>query len=43
MDDFYYMKIRDIEYIDEEIEMVDIQTTGVNNFIANGIVSHNSI
>ena len=42
MDDFYYMKIRSIEYIDEEIEMYDIQTTGVNNFVANGIVSHNS-
>ena len=42
MDDFYYMKISEIEYIDEEIEMYDIQVTGVNNFVANGIVSHNS-
>ena len=31
-----------MSHISEEIEMYDIQTTGVNNFVANGIVSHNS-
>ena len=42
MTEFKYINITDIEYLDEEIEMYDIQTTGVNNFVANGIVSHNS-
>ena len=43
MDDFLlYEKFVLLSHISEEIEMYDIQTTGVNNFVANGIVSHNS-
>lgn len=39
---FFPTQITSIVHISEEIEMYDIQTTGVNNFVANGIVSHNS-
>ena len=42
MNDFYYVKIKSIEKSDEIIDMVDIETTGGNNFVVNGIVSHNS-
>ena len=40
--DFFYDKIVSIEYIDEEIPMVDIEVEETHNFIANGLVSHNS-
>lgn len=39
---FYLDKIVSIEYIDEEIPMVDIEVEETHNFIANGLVSHNS-
>lgn len=39
---FFYDKIVSIEYIDEEIPMVDIEVEETHNFIANGLVSHNS-
>ena len=39
---FYVDKIVSIEYIDEEIPMVDIEVEETHNFIANGLVSHNS-
>lgn len=41
--DFVYEKIIDIEYIDEEVNMVDIQVSNTRNFFANGYVSHNSL
>lgn len=40
--DFYWEEIIDIQYIDEEIDMVDIEVSNTHNFIANGYVSHNS-
>ena len=40
--DFYWNEIVDINYIDEEVEMVDIEVENTHNFIANGFVSHNS-
>lgn len=40
--DFFWEKITKIEFIDEEINMVDIEVEGTHNFIANGFVSHNS-
>lgn len=40
--DFYWEEIIDIQYIDKEIDMVDIEVSNTHNFIANGYVSHNS-
>lgn len=40
--DFVYDKIISIEFIDEEIPMVDIEVEETHNFVANGFVSHNS-
>lgn len=40
--DFYWEEIIDIQYIDEEVDMVDIEVSNTHNFIANGYVSHNS-
>lgn len=41
-DHFVWNKIIDINYIDEETDMVDIEVENTHNFIANGFVSHNS-
>ena len=41
-DDFVWVKVTDIEYSEEKIPMVDIEVEDVHNFIANGLVSHNS-
>lgn len=41
--DFVWEQIKTIEFIDEETDMVDIEVEGTHNFIANDIVSHNSI
>lgn len=41
-DDFVWVKVTDIEYSAEKIPMVDIEVEDVHNFIANGLVSHNS-
>lgn len=41
-DDFVWVKVTDIEYSDEKIPMVDIEVEDVHNFIADGLVSHNS-
>lgn len=40
--DFVWVKVTDIEYSEEEIPMVDIEVEDVHNFIADGLVSHNS-
>lgn len=40
--DFIYEPIVKIEYVDEEVDMVDIEVSNTHNFIANGYVSHNS-
>lgn len=40
--DFVWDKIVSVEYSDEKIPMVDIEVEDVHNFIANGLVSHNS-
>lgn len=40
--DFLWDEIRLIEYIDEICDMVDIEVEETHNFIANGLVSHNS-
>lgn len=40
--DFVWNKIKEIEYIAEETDMVDIEVENTHNFIANGLVSHNS-
>lgn len=39
---FVFEKIKSIEFIDEEVEMIDIEVEETHNFIANGLVSHNS-
>ena len=41
-DDFVWVKVTDIEYNEEKIPMVDIEVEDVHNFIADGLVSHNS-
>lgn len=40
---FRWEQIKTIEFIDEETDMVDIEVEWTHNFIANDIVSHNSI
>ena len=40
--DFVWDKIVSVEYSDEKIPMVDIEVEDVHNFIADGLVSHNS-
>ena len=40
--DFYWEEIVNVEYSDEEIDMIDIEVSNTHNFIANGYVSHNS-
>ena len=41
--DFVWEQIKSIEFIDEIADMVDIEVENTHNFIANDIVSHNSI
>ena len=41
--DFVWEGIKSIEFIDETIDMIDIEVSNTHNFIANDIVSHNSI
>ncbi|MGN0961427.1 MAG: LAGLIDADG family homing endonuclease [Christensenellales bacterium] len=41
-EDFVFEKIKSIEFIDEEIDMIDIEVENTHNFIANDLVSHNS-
>lgn len=41
--DFVWEGIKSIEFIDETIDMIDIEVSDTHNFIANDIVSHNSI
>ena len=41
-DDFVWVKVTDMEYSEEKIPMVDIEVEDVHNFIADGLVSHNS-
>lgn len=41
-DNFCWDKIQSIEYDSQEIDMVDIEVENDHNFVANGIVSHNS-
>ena len=40
--DFLWDEIKSIEYIDELCDMVDIEVEETHNFVANGLVSHNS-
>ena len=40
--DFIWEQIKTIEFIDEEVDMIDIEVEETHNFIANNIVSHNS-
>ena len=40
--DFTWVEIEEISYSNEKIPMVDIEVEDVHNFIANGLVSHNS-
>ena len=40
--DFTWVEIEDIHYSNHKIPMVDIEVEDVHNFIANGLVSHNS-
>lgn len=40
--DFTWVEIEDISYSNHKIPMVDIEVEDVHNFIANGLVSHNS-
>lgn len=40
--DFVWEQIKSIEFIDEEVDMIDIEVEDTHNFIANNIVSHNS-
>lgn len=42
VEDFVWEGIKSIEHIDEITDMVDIEVEETHNFIANGIVSHNS-
>lgn len=39
---FVWQQVKSVEYDDTLIDMVDIEVEGAHNFIANGIVSHNS-
>lgn len=41
--DFVWEQIKSVEFIDEEVDMVDIEVEETHNFIANDIVSHNSL
>lgn len=41
--DFVWEQIKSIEFIDEYIDMIDIEVSNTHNFIANDIVSHNSV
>ena len=40
--DFVWQQVKSVEHDDTLIDMVDIEVEGAHNFIANGIVSHNS-
>lgn len=42
MEDFMYDKVSSVEFIDEEVDMVDISVSNTENFILEGLVSHNS-
>ncbi|HDK26107.1 MAG TPA: hypothetical protein ENG48_03295 [Candidatus Atribacteria bacterium] len=42
MQDFMYDKVASVEFVDEEIDMVDISVSNTENFILEGLVSHNS-
>lgn len=39
---FVWQRVKSVEYDETIIDMVDIEVEGAHNFIANGIVSHNS-
>ena len=39
---FVWQQVKSVEYDDTIIDMIDIEVEGAHNFIANGIVSHNS-
>ena len=41
--DFVWEGIRSIEFIDETTDMIDIEVENTHNFIANDLVSHNSV
>lgn len=41
--DFVWEQIKSIEYIDEKVDMVDIEVENTHNFLANDLVSHNSL
>jgi hypothetical protein len=41
--DFVWEGIKSVEFIDEETDMVDIEVENTHNFLANDLVSHNSI
>lgn len=40
--DFYWDKIEKIEFSSNEIDMIDIEVENNHNFVANGLLSHNS-
>lgn len=40
--DFVFERIKSVEFIDETVDMVDIEVENAHNFVANDIVSHNS-
>lgn len=41
--DFVWEGIKSIEFIDETTDMIDIEVENTHNFIANDLVSHNSV
>lgn len=41
--DFVWEGVKSIEFIDEETDMVDIEVENTHNFLANDLVSHNSL
>jgi hypothetical protein len=41
--DFVWEAIKSIEFIDETTDMIDIEVENTHNFIANDLVSHNSL
>lgn len=41
--DFVWEQIKSIEFIDETTDMIDIEVENTHNFVANDLVSHNSL
>jgi hypothetical protein len=41
--DFVWEGIKSVEFIDETTDMIDIEVSNTHNFIANDLVSHNSL